>query len=139
MSRHLGIDHGTHRVGLAISDGLGLTAQPLEVVPRSEAVSRVASLVKEHDVATLVIGLPTGLSGSEGEAADLARALGGELEEATGLSPIYFDERFTSRLADEALVKAGVKRRERRSAVNKVAAAIILQDYLDTLKNGNDS
>lgn len=138
MSRYLGVDYGSHRVGLAISDPLGMTAQPLEVVPRAAVVQRVSSLVKERDVGTLVIGLPAGLSGSEGEAASRARELGSELEETTGIPVVYFDERFTSRLADDALVRAGVRRRERRSVVNKVAAAIILQDYLD-LKNQNDS
>ncbi len=138
MARYLGIDYGTKRVGLAISDGLGLTARPLEVVPRHEIIGRVRDLVSTYDVAALIIGLPTGLSGREGGAAEGARRLGDELCDATGLGVVYVDERFTSRIAEEALLGSGMKRRMRRETVDKVAAAIILQAYLDQLAgNGN--
>lgn len=138
MVRYLGIDYGTKRVGLAISDGLGLTARPLEVVPRSKVITRVRDLVSTYDVAGLIIGLPTGLSGNEGVAAEGARRLGEELGRVTGLDVEYVDERFTSRIAEETLLGAGMKRRGRRETVDKVAAAIILQTYLDRLGgNGN--
>ncbi len=138
MARYLGIDYGTKRVGLAISDGLGLTARPLEVVARKRVVDRVKELVSTYDVAGLIIGLPTGLTGGEGQSAEGARRLGDELCEATGLGVEYIDERFTSRIAEEALLGAGMKRRNRRETVDKVAAAIILQAYLDRLSgNGN--
>ena len=75
MTRFIGIDYGSKRVGLAISDGLGLTAQPLEVVARTKAVDRILDLVAEYEVATVVMGLPTGLSGGEGISAQEARAL----------------------------------------------------------------
>lgn len=131
MGRYLGIDYGTKRVGLAISDGLALTARPLEVVPRTRIIARVKDLVSDYDVTRLIIGLPTGLAGHEGEAAEGARRLGDELGEATGLEVVYIDERFTSRIAEEALLGAGMKRHRRRETVDKVAAAIILQAYLD--------
>ena len=138
MARYLGIDYGTKRVGLAISDGLGLTARPLEVVPRSEILARIEDLVSTYAVTCLIIGLPTGLSGHEGDAAAEARRLGDELGEATGLDVEYVDERFTSRIAEEALLGSGMRRRERRETVDKVAAAIILQAYLDRQRgNGN--
>ena len=138
MVRYLGIDYGTKRVGLAISDGLGLTARPLEVVPREGIVARIEDLVSTYAVNRLIIGLPTGLSGQEGDAALAARRLGEELAEATGLDVEYVDERFTSRIAEEALLGSGMKRRERRQTVDKVAAAIILQAYLDGQRgNGN--
>lgn len=135
MTRYLGIDYGTKRVGLAISDGLGMTAQPLEVIPRSGIVSRVKELAAEYEIGTLVIGLPTSLSGHEGASASGARELGSRLSSETGLSVEYIDERFTSRLAEGALKDSGMKRRERRSTVDKVAAAIILQDYLDSMEH----
>ena len=131
MTRYLGVDYGTKRVGLAISDGLGLTARPLQVVARPAVVKRVQELHAEYTVTTVVVGLPTGLAGQEGTSAAGARALGDELSAATGIPVEYLDERFTSNLAEEALLQSGMKRRERRETVDKVAAAIILQDYLD--------
>lgn len=134
MSRTLGVDYGTRRVGLAISDALGLTAQPLSVVPRSSVVDEVVNLVSERDVGTIVVGLPTGLSGDEGMSASEARKLADELGSATGVRVVLVDERYTSRMAEDALLESGMKRRKRRESVDKVAAAIILQDYLDSIK-----
>jgi putative holliday junction resolvase len=134
VSRCLGVDYGTKRVGLAISDSLGITARPLSVVPRSAVVQEVVNLVKEHDVGTIVVGLPTGLSGDEGMSASEARKLADELGIAAGVEVILVDERYTSRMAEDALLESGMKRRERRENVDKVAAAIILQDYLDRTK-----
>ncbi len=131
MTRYLGVDYGTKRVGLAISDRLGLTARPLQVVARTAVVKRVQELHEEYTVTTMVVGLPTGLSGQEGASAAGARVLGDELSAATGIPVEYLDERFTSNLAEDALLQSGMKRRERRETVDKVAAAIILQDYLD--------
>ena len=131
VTRYLGVDYGTKRVGLAVSDGLGLTARPLEVVSRGSVVARVQELVDKFEVSTLVLGLPTSLGGNEGASAIAARALGDELSEAIGIQIEYIDERFTSKLAEDALLESGMKRRERRERVDKVAAAIILQDYLD--------
>jgi len=132
VSRVLVVDYGAKRVGLAVSDPLGLSARPLSVVPRSSAVVNVMNLVKELDVGTIVVGLPTGLSGGEGTSASEARKLADELGTATGVDVVLLDERFTSRMAEEKLVQTGMKRRERRQKVDKVAAAIILQDYLDS-------
>jgi putative Holliday junction resolvase len=131
VSRSLGVDYGTKRVGLALSDPLGLTARPLAVVPRSKIVEEVVSLVKEQEVGTIVVGLPTGLGGDEGISASEARKLADELAAATGVDVVLRDERYTSRMAESALLESGMKRRQRRESVDKVAAAIILQDYLD--------
>ncbi len=131
MTRYLGVDYGTKRVGLAISDGLGLTARPLEVVPRDVVVERVRELHEEYKIKMVIVGLPTGLSGEEGVSAVGARALGKELLAATGIPVDYLDERFTSKLAEDVLLQSGMRRRQRRETVDKVAAAIILQDYLD--------
>jgi len=125
-------------VGLAISDGLGLTARPLEVVPRDIVVERVRELDEEYKIKMVIVGLPTGLSGEEGVSAVGARTLGRELLAATGIPVDYLDERFTSKLAEDVLLQSGMKRRQRRETVDKVAAAIILQDYLDVrVADGN--
>ena len=132
MARYLGIDYGTKRVGIAISDGLGLTARPLEVVARADVAERVGDIVSMYGVTRLIIGLPTALGGHEGASAEGARALGEELGAATGVEIEYVDEKFTSRMAEKTLLDAGMKRRKRRETVDKVAAAIILQAYLDS-------
>jgi len=129
--RVLGLDHGSHRVGVAVSDPLRLTAQPLEVVPRAGAVARVAELVAEYEVEEIVVGLPTSLNGTEGPPAAAARGFGGEIALATGLEVHYVDERFTTVTAEKAMLAAGAKRRVRRDRLDKVAAAIILQAFLD--------
>lgn len=130
MSRVIGVDYGATRIGLAISDPLGLTARPLEVVAAAKFRDRMAELVAEHDVTRVVIGLPTSLGGTESASTIGARALA---EELVGLEVdvVFVDERFTSRMAESALLESGMKRRDRRVTVDKVAAAIILQTYLD--------
>jgi putative Holliday junction resolvase len=127
----LGVDYGTKRVGLAVSDPLRLTASPHSVVSPASIVDEVTDLVKELGVGTIVVGLPTGLSGGEGTSASEARKLAEELGTATGVEVVLLDERFTSRMADQKLIESGKRRRARRETVDKVAAAIILQDYLD--------
>lgn len=137
MSRLLGLDYGSKRVGVAISDGIRLTARPLEVVDRPNIVKRIAELMTEYDVDKVVVGMPNSLGGHDGESAKGARSLVSEIENELGLEVEVIDERFTSRMAEEALLESGMKRRERRSTVDKVAAAIILQSYLDGQRSGN--
>jgi putative Holliday junction resolvase len=134
VSRYLGVDVGAKRVGLALSDPIGLTATPLQVVDRALAVEEITSLAQIHEVGTIVVGLPTGLGGGEGASAADARSLGDQLAQATDAEVVYLDERFTSRMAESALLESGMKRRERKTTIDKVAAAIILQDYLNSLK-----
>lgn len=134
MSRCLGVDVGAKRVGLALSDPIGLTATPLDVIDRAVAVEEITRLAQIHEVGTIVVGLPTSLGGGEGTSAVDARSLGDQLAEATEAEIVYLDERFTSRMAESALLESGMKRRERKTTIDKVAAAIILQDYLNTLQ-----
>jgi putative Holliday junction resolvase len=103
-------------------------------VDRRQAVDEIVAISKDRDVGTIVIGLPTGLGGDEGTSAVDARKLGDELALATGIEVVFHDERFTSKMAESALLESGMKRRERKETVDKVAAAIILQDYLDSLR-----
>ena len=137
MGRVLAVDPGTVRVGIALSDPLRITAQPLEVVPAAKAVERVAVLCVEMGVDEIVVGLPTTERGTEGESAARASTLAEELRARTGLPVIPVDERYTSRIAETAMIEAGVRRRRRRGAVDKMAAAILLRDYLD--RNGGRS
>lgn len=131
MSRYLGVDYGTKRVGLAISDGLGLLARPLDVVLRKDLDATLARIADEYGVKAVIVGLPTTLGGGEGESASRARALGAEIEEQLGVPVEYVDERFTSRMAEDVLLGADMRRAERKETVDKVAATIILQTYLD--------
>lgn len=130
--RVLALDHGSTRIGIAISDALGITASPLETVAARDALSRIQELVDEYSPEVIVVGLPVSLSGREATAAERARSFGREVESATGLEVRFVDERFTSQTAERALLEGGVKRRSRREKVDKVAAAVILRHYLDS-------
>jgi len=131
VTRILGIDYGTKRIGLAISDDLGISARPLEVVARSHVAEALRRIIDDYDIDRVIVGLPTGLGGKEGISAEAARDLGSEVEKRFGLTVEYVDERFTSRMAETALLESGMKRRARKERVDMVAAAIILQTYLD--------
>jgi putative holliday junction resolvase len=125
------LDHGSRRVGLAMSDPLRITAQPLEVVARAAAVARIKDLVLEYQIVEIVVGLPISLGGAQGEPAEAARQFGAEVAAATGIDVAYLDERFTTVTAEKAMLEAGARRRVRRENVDKVAAAIILRAFLD--------
>lgn len=129
--RVLGLDHGSKRVGVAVSDALRITAQALEVIPRHTAVGRIAEIVHKFGVSQIVVGLPTSLSGKEGPAAASARSFANEIEAAVGVKVFLIDERFSTITAENAMLAAGSKRRTRRQSLDKVAAAIILQSFLD--------
>lgn len=133
MGRVLAVDPGTVRVGLAVSDPLGITAQPLEVVGAGDAVARISEVCRDLDVEQVLVGLPTTERGEEGSSARMARELAAEIEEATGLPVTTVDERYTSRMAESVMVDAGAKRRKRRAERDKVAAAMLLRGYLDRL------
>lgn len=140
MSRYLGVDYGTRRVGLALSDPLGMTAQPLSVVPRRDLDEALRRIADQYDIEVVVVGLPTGLGGHEGDSATEARDLGEHIAGLLGVEVVHVDERFTSRMAEGALLSSGMKRRDRKETVDKVAAAIILQTYLDSRRSpGNPS
>ncbi len=133
-TRLLGVDFGTVRVGLAVSDPDRKLAFPLEVHERRDREADAAffrELVRREEVAGLVVGLPVHLDGREGEKALQARAFGGWLAEATGLPVVFYDERFTTVQAESALWEAGLTHKRRRQRRDKVAAQMLLQAYLD--------
>lgn len=135
MGRVLAVDPGTVRVGLAVSDPLRITAQPLDVIPAAGAVERIAEMCRELEVDEIVVGLPTTEQGLEGDSALSARRLGEELAAATGLAVTEVDERYTSRIAEAVMIEGGVRRRGRRDTRDKVAAAVILRSFLDRPRN----
>ena len=137
--RALGIDLGTRRVGLALSDSGGLLATPLEVLQRSGTEARdhaaIAAVVAELDVEVVVVGLPLSLDGSTGVAAQAAQAEADRLAKALGVPVETHDERLTTVSAERHLRAGQVKGRRRRQVVDMVAAAVLLQSWLDANRN----
>jgi len=130
----MAVDIGSRRVGVAVSDPTGTIAQPLSTVPAEPAdtlVERLAALAGEQEATRLVVGLPRRLDGGQGPEARAARALAGELRRASGLPVELVDERLTSVAAERALLAGGASRARRRELSDQVAAALILQSYLD--------
>ena len=132
--RVLAVDPGTRRVGVAVSDPTGTIAQPLAAVPAEPAATlaqRLAALAREQEATSLVVGLPRRLDGSLGPEARAARALAQELRRASGLAVSLVDERLSSAAAERALLAGGASRARRKQLSDQVAAALILQSYLD--------
>jgi putative holliday junction resolvase len=133
--RLLGVDFGTVRVGLAVSDPDGIIASPLETYARRDAVrdaAFVTGIVRAERIVGLVVGLPLHTGGEEGIKAREARDYGAWLAEATGLPVVFWDERCTTAAADDALRGAGLSHGKRKDRRDRVAAQIILQSYLDS-------
>lgn len=127
----VGVDFGERRVGVAVSDGLRLTAQPLTVVDAADAVEEVARIVTARSATRVVVGLPVGLNGREGAMASRARGFAAALAEAVDVPVEMWNEQFTSVEAERVLLEAGARRSRRRQVRDKVAAAVMLQGYLD--------
>ena len=137
--RIMGLDYGAKTVGVAISDEMLLTAQPVETIKRERAgklrqtLARIETLMKEYDVDKVVIGLPKKLNNEEGDRCDKTREFGDMVERRSGLEVIYQDERLTTVAADAVLAEGGVRKENRKEYIDKVAASIILQGYLDSI------
>ena len=133
--RALGIDLGSKRIGVALANSEGTVATPYEVVPRSgdrvRDHARIAALAEEAGAVQLVVGLPLSLDGSIGPAAASALLEADELAAATGLPVATWDERFTTVTADQQLMAQNMKAGARRRVVDKVAASVMLQGWLD--------
>lgn len=133
-TRLLGVDYGSVRIGLAISDPQRRIASPLAVHVRRDREQEARffrQLVEEEQVGGIVLGLPVHLDGREGAKAAEARAFGTWLAEATGLPVVLFDERFTTVEAEGALWSAGLTHKQRKRRRDQVAATLLLQAYLD--------
>jgi putative holliday junction resolvase len=133
--RYLGLDVGNRRIGVAVSDELGLTAQPVLTLERKrnrrEDLRSLARLCRRFGVAGVVVGNPLYLQGELSPQAAKTQAFAAELGELTGLPIHLWDERLTSNTAHEILYEAGRKRQEHRNVVDQVAAVLILQGFLD--------
>ena len=131
--RVLALDPGTRRVGVAVSDPLGITAQPHSVLDAEDPdlMGQIVRLGADLGVERIVVGLPVSLNGTEGPAAATARTFAAAVAGATGLPVDLADERFTSVSAERVLVAAGLSGRRRRAVRDRVAAAVLLQAYLD--------
>jgi putative Holliday junction resolvase len=133
--RAAAIDLGSTRIGLAVSDELGLLAHPRPFLPASstgQLVERLSQLVTSDEVAVFVIGLPKTLDGREGPLARRARALATQLKQRAGCRVVLVDERLSTHQAHAQLMSSGYDVRERKSKVDSVAAAILLQTFLDS-------
>ncbi|MBQ9107684.1 MAG: Holliday junction resolvase RuvX [Clostridia bacterium] len=136
MKRKVALDVGDVRIGVAVSDMLGITANPRETYVRKgktyeDDINYFVKYAKEEDADAFVIGLPMNMDGTEGPRAEVTREFGEALKEASGLQVIYVDERLTTVSAERMLIGADVRREKRKQVIDKVAATIILQSYLD--------
>lgn len=136
--RILGVDYGTVRIGLALSDPTGLLAQGLSVLQRKSdaaAVTEIVRIIRERDVNAVVVGLPRNMNGSYGEKAELCRVFADKIREACGLPVDLYDERLTTVAAERMLIGADVSRKKRKQVIDAVAATVLLQSYLDHQAN----
>lgn len=134
MMRYMGLDYGDRQIGVAVSDELGWTAQGLTVLRNSgdERVLRdIAKLVQEWNVSDIVVGLPKNMNGSIGPRGELAMEFAEELRKAVPCPVHLWDERLTTKSAERTLIEADLSRKKRKGVVDRIAAALILQNYMD--------
>ncbi len=132
--RILALDHGTRRIGVAVSDETKTIAQPLEYIPAepfADFLERLKQLLAEKEVDCILLGLPRNMDGSYGPAAQKVEAFASALKSAVTVPIKLWDERLTSTMANRILIQANVRRDKRKEQVDKMAAAILLQSYLD--------
>lgn len=137
MGRIMGLDLGDRTIGVAISDELKWTAQGLEVIRRtspSRDLARLREIIREHEIEEIVIGLPRNMNGTYGDRAEMSLQYAEELRRETGLPVKPQDERLSTAMAQRALLEADVSRAKRKKVIDKMAAAVILQGYLDRMR-----
>lgn len=140
MSRVMALDYGTKAIGVAVSDELRMTARPLTTLRRdksklTDVLARLATLVAEYEIGTLVIGMPFNMDGTRGPAIERVERFIAQLAALVDVPLVQLDERLTSREADAMLRMMGVNERTRRAKSDEYAALILLQDYLATQPN----
>lgn len=135
--RILGLDFGAKTTGVAVSDPLGITAQGVETITRRDenklrqTCARIEELIREYEIEAIVLGYPKHMNNTVGERAEKTLAFKEMLERRTGLSVILWDERLTTSAAEQILIESGVRRENRKQVIDKIAAVLILQGYLD--------
>lgn len=131
------MDFGSKTVGVAISDPLLITAQGIEIIRRKDenklrrTLARIEELIVEYEVGEIVLGFPKNMNDTIGERAEISLEFQEKLERRTGLPVVMWDERLTTVAADKMMIEAGVRREKRKGYVDKIAAVLILQGYLD--------
>ena len=136
----MGLDYGSKTVGVAISDDLLITAQPVETITRNSenklrrTMARIEELIRENNVRKIILGLPLLPDGSEGERAEKTRQFQTMLEKRTGLEVILTDERFTTDAAREELKEMGVRKEEQKQYLDQLAACHILEQYIHSMQ-----
>ena len=138
--RILGLDYGSKTVGVAVCDPLGLTAQAVETITRSQenklrrTLARLEGLIAEYKIETIVLGYPKNMDDSIGERARKTEQFRDMLARRTGLPVVLWDERLTTIEANEILIQSGIKREDRKKVIDKIAAALILESYLNSVR-----
>ena len=135
--RILALDHGTKRVGVAVSDEMYIIAQPLEYIPPdpfAAFLARLQQIISEKEIGQILVGMPRNMDGSYGPAAFKVQTFVAALKDALTVPIKTWDERLTSAQANRFLLEGNVRRDKRKEKVDKMAAAILLQSYLDSLR-----
>lgn len=135
MGKKIGLDVGDVRIGIAVSDMLGMIANARESYTRKgleKDLRYFTDLAKAENADAFVLGLPKNMDGTEGERVEVTREFGDKLHEFSGLPVVYMDERLSTVAAERMLIQADVRREKRKKVIDKVAACIILQNYLDS-------
>lgn len=139
--RFMGLDFGSKTVGVAVTDPLGYTVQGVETITRKEenklrqTCQRIEALIKEYQITTIVLGYPKNMDDSIGERAEKTEEFKAMLERRTGLPVVLQDERLTTVTANEILEESGVPKSQRKKVIDKIAAVIILQDFMSSMEN----
>lgn len=138
MGRVMGLDVGTKTIGISVSDELGLTAQGVAVIQRTALkrdISEIREWIGRYEVKEIVIGLPKNMDGSIGEMGQACLAFAQTLREKTGLPVHLWDERLSTRMSERLLLEADLSRKKRKQVIDKLAAVLILQSFLDSMRS----
>lgn len=136
--RIMGLDVGSRTIGVACSDALLMTAQGVETIRRTSLENdfkRLQEIIDEREVSEIVVGLPKNMNGSEGERVEKTKAFVEKMQEVISLPVSYWDERLSTVMATRSLIEADVSRKKRKGIIDKMAAIVILQGYLDRKAN----
>lgn len=138
--RIMGLDYGSKTVGVAVCDPLGITAQTVETIVRKEenklrkTLARIEELIRQYEIERIVLGYPKNMNNTIGERGKKSEELKETIERRTSIPVILWDERLTTVAAQRVLMESGVRREHRKESVDQIAASMILQGYLDSLR-----
>lgn len=134
--RIMALDLGSKTIGVACSDVLKITAQGIETIQHTnleKSFQRLQELVQIYEVSQIVVGLPKHMNGSEGERAEITKEFVAKMQEVIDLPVVFWDERLSTMMAQKSLIEANVSRKKRKNIIDKMAAVVILQGYLDSI------